>query len=172
MRFCKFCSVLFFIVLPCSLGAAAEVVLSNDESQVHSDFARMAVADSEAKEQAFYFDVNGLVERTTLSGKEAEDVGKAANELVRSVFRLTPTKSDAKYIIQMRVDRLTNYAIRNPRRMPSSGPVMISLCRLPINDVASDCGNLTFFYFGAFRGVDALQKTFPVWTAMTLRPAQ
>jgi len=147
-------------------------VLSNNEFQVHRDFARMVFTPSEAREQTFYFDLKGLVERTTLPGKEAEDVGKAADELLRSALRLVPAKSDAKYFIQMRVDRLTDYAIRNPSRVPASGLVMISLCRLPIQDVAADCGNLMFYYFGTFQGVDVLKKVFPIWTAMTLQSSR
>src|ERR1044072_4265299 len=111
MRFREFCSALFLVFLLGNPGAAAEVVLSNNEFQVHRDFARMVVTPSEARQQTFYFDLNGLVERTTLPGKKAKDVGQAVSELVRSAFRLVPAKSDAKYFIQMRVDRLTDYAI-------------------------------------------------------------
>jgi hypothetical protein len=145
-------------------------VLSTNEFQIHRDFARMTVSQSEAREQAFYFDVNGLVERTTLPGKEAGDVGKAAAALiVGSTFRLVSAKSEANYLIQIRADRLTNYAIRNQKREPSSGLVLIGLCRLPTADVAGDCGSLTFFYFATFHGVDVLNKAFPLWAAMTLR---
>jgi hypothetical protein len=156
-------------LLLCSRSAATEFVSWNGEFRIHRDFARMTVTQSEAREQAFYFDVNGLVERTTLPSQEAGDVGKAAAALVGSTFRLVPAKSEANYLIQIRADRLTNYAIRNQKREPSSGQVMISLCHLPIADVAGDCGNLTFFYFATFRGVDVLNKVFPVWAEMTLR---
>ncbi|MBX9824493.1 MAG: hypothetical protein K2Y27_05800 [Xanthobacteraceae bacterium] len=104
-----------------------------------------------------------------MPANEAIQVSKTATDLLSSSFRLVPAKSEANYFIQIRVDRLTNYAIRNPKRQPSRGQVMISLCRLPIADAGTDCGNLTFFSFSAFQGAEALRKAFPIWISMTLQ---
>jgi hypothetical protein len=161
--------LLVLISLSSRDGATTEMVSSTVEFQIHRDFSRIILTDSQAKELSFFFDVKGLTERTTLPKNEAQEVGKAATELVSSKFHLVSSKSEANFIVQIRVDNLVNYAIRNPRREPSRGLVMISVCRLPIVDVVDDCGNLTFFYFGTFQGVDVLKKVFPVWAAMTLR---
>jgi hypothetical protein len=150
-------------------GAVAEVILSNNEFQVYRQLGTIILTEREANEKLFFFDVNGLVERTALPSNEAKEVGKTAIELLGSRFRLVSSKMEASHLIQMRAERFTFFAIRNPKREPARGLVMISLCRLPIVDMGTDCGNVVFYHFSSSLTVEVLKKVFPMWLSMTLQ---
>src|ERR1051325_9268786 len=86
------------------------------------------------------------------SASENAELQKIALDALGARFRLVAKEDDANYSLQIRMEEYVDYALRNPRREPAQGFVMASICRYPITEMDSDCGNYQYFFFTKERG--------------------
>ncbi len=86
----------------------------------------------------------------------------AMKDVVGTRLSLTGPE-DAEYLLQIRTEKKTNYAIRNDERIPSDAYVMFSICDVKWSDMAKDCQNTQFFSFDYRGGLAFFDKAFDLW---------
>ena len=94
-----------------------------------------------------------------------ETIGKqdtAMKDVVGTRLPLTGPE-DAEYLLQIRTEKKTNYAVRNDERIPSDAYVMFSICNTKWSDMKKDCQNMQFFSFDYRGGLTFFNKAFDLW---------
>jgi hypothetical protein len=83
---------------------------------------------------------------------------------LKSKVALVPRREDANLVAQVTMSPTMNIAIRNPKRAPARGFVILGICNFPIAaTIAGDCDNLTYFYFADVKPGDIFQTIFAKW---------
>ena len=142
---------------------STEVVSSNDEFLIVHDYSNISIAETQAKTTRLYIGDDQFVV-AALPAADQDEVRAIAIEGLKSKVQLVPRKQDANLIAQVRMDRTMNLGIRNPKRVPAHGLVMLSICNYPIAaTIAGDCDNLTYFYFTDAKAGDIFRTVFGKW---------
>lgn len=109
---------------------------------------------------------NGIAGPLSSNSVSVSDLGQIQNVAVHLLggrVQLVPQKDNANLMVQTRMYQTKNYAVRNSKHEPAHGLVMISVCRFPIVTMASDCENLTFYYFADYQANDIFENVFTLW---------
>jgi hypothetical protein len=171
LRLARVPAILFFLcfanILATTFGNAREVVSLTDEFGVLRDFAQITIKGPDLKSARIFIDTDRFVVRS-LSDEESAKLRHIAIDGLGSHLTLVKSKDEANYLIQIRMGQDTNYAIRNPKRQPSRGYVMISICKLPIQKVSEDCENLQYDYFRAYEAKDIFSRVMHMWVEAKL----
>jgi hypothetical protein len=142
-------------------ASADKVLVANDRFIVYRDFSDIVISPEQARSGRAYIDGGPLSSGSvTASNPEMKDI--AARSLTSRV-QLVPNKDDANLVIQLRMYQTANYAIRNSQREPAHGFVMVSVCKYPIATIATDCENLTYYYFEDYKAADVFETVFAMW---------
>jgi hypothetical protein len=155
----------FCAVAPVLANAASkpEIVTVTDELFVVHDYATITVSAERAKSAKLYIGDDQFV-LGALPADEQSAVRATTLEGLKSKVTLVPRREDANLVAQVTINPTTIIAIRNPKRMPAHGFVMLGICNFPIAaTIAGDCDNLTYFYFADVKASDIFQTIFAKW---------
>jgi hypothetical protein len=111
-------------------GAARQVVSLTNDFAILRDFADITISDQDGKNARVFVDTDRFVV-SSISEAENAELRQIAIDGLSTNLRLVKNKEEANYLVQIRMQQGLNYAIRNPRREPSRGYVMISICKFP-----------------------------------------
>ena len=155
-------------LIACLPSTAAQWGPVNDEFGIIRDFATVVLSDVEVKDARIFVDIERLVvPKATAS--ENDELRQIAIANLGAKFRLVAKKEDANYLVQIRMEEYVNYAIRNPRREPAQGFVMSSICKYPIGEIDTDCGNTEYDFFYKGKRAEIFKRFFEMWV-QTLTP--
>jgi hypothetical protein len=103
-----------------------------------------------------------------LSPSEAAELTQFAIDSLSKKVRVVQTRDDANYRILIRMEKIRDYAIRNPKREPTHGLIVLSTCKWPIKEATRDCENITYYYFADFAYGDIFRRVFRMWLGYVL----
>ncbi len=159
-------TILAFCALAPMLADAAskpEIVAVTDELFVVHDYATITVSAERAKTAKLYIGDDQFV-LGALSADEQSAVRATTLEGLKTKVTLVPRREDANLVAQVTMNPTMIIAIRNPKRIPAHGLVILGICNFPIAaTVAGDCDNLTYFYFADVKPADIFQTIFAKW---------
>jgi hypothetical protein len=141
---------------------ATELVSNTGEFLITRDFSAITIPPPEIPAVRVFFDKD----RLTLKGfspAQDEELRNTAVDLLRRKLTVVQDKASANYLVQIRMEEFVNYAVRSARREPARGFVMSSICKFPIRDVATDCENLTYYYFHNHEQLALFRRLFSMW---------
>jgi hypothetical protein len=142
---------------------ATEIVAMTDELLIVHDYSTIIVSAEQAKTAKLYIGADQFV-IGTLPAAEQDAVRAIAIEGLKSKVALVPRRDDANLVAQVTMNPTMNIAIRNPKRVPAHGFVILGICNFPIAaTIAGDCDNLTYFYFADVKASDIFQTIFAKW---------
>jgi hypothetical protein len=158
------------VVLASAGAGRADVAGVTADFLVLHQFARFKIAADETRSFHVFLDLAPFTV-STLSASEQDELHATATDLLKSRVALADKKEDANLIVQIRMFQGMNYTVRNRRHEPSQGVVMVGICRYPTMTAATDCENLSFFYFADATAGDVFRKAFMLWLDTIFPPA-
>jgi hypothetical protein len=153
-------------------ASATEIVSMTEEFFIVHDYSTITVSAERAKTAKLYIGDDQFV-IGALPAADKDAVRAIAIEGLKSkVAALVPRREDANLVAQVTMNPTKNIAIRNPKRMPAHGVMILGICNFPIAaTIAGDCDNLTYFYFADVKPVDIFQTIFAKWLNTIFVPA-
>ena len=148
-------------------GTAREVISLTDDFRILRDFADITISEQDGKNARVFIDIDRFVVRT-ISPAENAELHQIAIDGLSTKLHLVKNKDQANYLVQLRMGQAPNYAIRNPRKEPSHGYVMISICKFPIGDSSKDCENLQYDYFKDDEAKTVFSTVLRMWLKQTI----
>jgi hypothetical protein len=150
---------------------AQNVRSANDQFVVFQDFSDIVISERQTRAVRAFIDGGPLTSGSvTASNPTLQTI---ASRSLESRVELVAKKEDTNLLVQLRMYQTMNYAIRNPKRKPSHGLIMVSVCKHPIVTIGTDCENLTYYYFADYDAADIFQTVFAMWlNAVFPRQAQ
>jgi hypothetical protein len=139
-------------------AVATEVVSVSNEFMISRDYSRIVIRPPDARSARVFIDPI----RNVSPSENAELRGILIN-LLSDKLQLVSDKANANYFLQIVFERHKNYSIRNPKRDPAHGFILMGLCKYPIEDMPRDCESLTYFYFDNYKKTDVFTKVFHMW---------
>jgi hypothetical protein len=130
---------------------------------VSRDFAKIVLEGEPARAARVFVDPVRLV-----TPAENEKFHAAAVGALSARLQVVDDKKDANYLIQMIMQRQMDYAIRNPQQKPAVGYMLVSICKLPIVIIATECMNSEYFYFEVSSNSEVFAKVFNMWLEATV----
>jgi hypothetical protein len=144
-------------------ASATEVVSMTEELFIVHDYSTITVSAERAKTAKLYLGDDQFV-IGALPAVDKDAVRAIALEGLKSKVALVTRREDANLVAQVTMNPTMNIAIRNPKRMPAHGLVILGICNFPIAaTIANDCDNLTYFYFAEAKPADIFQMIFAKW---------
>jgi len=142
---------------------ATEIVSVTDQAFVVHDYSNIVVSAEQARSARVYFGADQFV-LGALPAADQEEVRAIALDGLKSKAQLVPRREDSNLVVQVTINRNMNLAIRNPKRVPARGFVMLGICNFPISaTINGDCDNLTHFYFADYKAGDIFRTVFGKW---------
>ena len=151
-------------------GRTTEVEGVTADFLVLHNLARFKIAADETHSFHIFLDLAPFTV-AALSTAEQDELHTIATELLKSRVALADKKEDANLVVQIRMAQVDNYAVRNRRHEPSRGVIMVGICRYPTLTAATDCENLTYFYFADFKASEVFRNAFTLWRDTIFPPA-
>ena len=144
-------------------GRATNIVSVSDEFFIVHDYSVVTISADEAKSARLYIGADQFIVET-LPAAEQDELRAVVIAGLKSRVQIVSRKEEANLVGQVRMNQTTNIAIRNPKRAPAHGFVMLGLCNYPITaTIANDCDSLTYFYFADDKPSDIFRRIFAKW---------
>jgi hypothetical protein len=144
-------------------ASATDIVSVTDRAFVVHDYSNIVVSVEQARSARVYLGADQFV-LGTLPAADQDEVRAIAIDGLKSKAQLVPRREDANLVVQVTINRAMNLAIRNPKRVPARGFVMLGICNFPITaTVNGDCDNKTYFYFADYKAGDIFRTVFSKW---------
>jgi hypothetical protein len=169
-RAIRYCAVLAAIIsVNGQPSTAREVVSLTNDLGILRDFSVITIGAADVKAARVFVDTDRFIV-PHLPAAENTKLQQIAVRGLGANLAIVNTKEQANYLIQIRMEQYTNYALRNLRGEPSRGYVMISLCRFPLNE--SNCENLQYIYFKSYEPADIFSRVLSLWLEATVKADQ
>jgi len=151
-----------FILIYFDGAHATDVVLANDNFFVIHDFSNIQIPDNATDAVRAFVDA-GPLSSNAVSAEDFAKVQSITSRLLQTKVHLVSNKEDANLLVQTRIYQSKDFHVRNSKREPSHGLIMISVCKFPIGAIATDCDNNEYYYFADHKAEDVFQNVFNMW---------
>jgi hypothetical protein len=151
------------LLLACGGARATDIVSVTDQAFVVHDYSNIVISEEQARSARVYLGADQLI-LGALPAADQDEVRAIALDGLKRKAQLVSRRQDSNLVVQVTFDRTANLAIRNPKKVPARGYIMLGICNFPITaTIGSDCDNLTYFYFADYKAGDIFQATFSKW---------